>query len=562
MLIFRPMERLLYRVFGELEAERDLALSREQAANAATQAKSSFLANMSHEIRTPMNGVVGMLDLLSNTTLTMEQKQQVQVARNSASSLLLVINDILDISKIEAQELQVEAVDFDLRHALEECAQAMAFQAQSKGLELILDIQRVPRGLMVGDPLRLRQILNNLCSNAIKFTKEGEIVIRAELNDCSDRAELTVSVIDTGMGIDPVVQKTLFDSFTQADTSTTRNFGGTGLGLSISKQLCELLGGEIGVESEPGKGSNFSFSILVSHSNTHVELADDIQLTGRRILIVDDNETNLAVLEAQLKQRGGSVTAAHSGAEALKICEEEFARGNHFEIALLDMQMPEMDGKTLAKEIKARDDWAAMKLILLTSLTAGHFESYRSAGFSGYFTKPVSSRELEMAMKAALSDSNVDTMITKDHISSAEELDDQVLKGMKVLVVDDNDINQFVLEGILEDMGVEVCIANHGREALTLLQTSGESFDAVLMDCQMPVMDGYEATRAIRAGEGGSSYQGLLVVAMTANAMQGEREKCLESGMDDYLTKPIDTRALQNVLLTHRRISQSSVADR
>ena len=532
-----------------LQSERDLALQREKAANAATAAKSSFLVNMSHEIRTPMNGVIGMLDLVSASGLDEDQRRKIAVAKVSADSLLGVINDILDFSKIEAEQLLIEQTDFDLIDLFDSFASTMAYQAHLRNIELVIDVTRLHGGLVVGDPVRLRQILNNLTSNAIKFTEHGEVIVRAIATEHAEGWRLSVSISDTGIGIPQDLMEVLFESFTQADSSTTRRYGGTGLGLTISKQLCQLMGGGIRVDSEVGVGSTFHFDVLLGQASMATDRTELPDLQGLRILVTGDNPSHVTVFRHQLENWGGAVDTAASGKEALSLCEDAEEAGQLYDIVFMDMHMPQMDGKMLAQKIRANSQWHSLKLILLTSSGDEHLNDLQALGFSARFTKPVSIRDLEAVLKTAMTRASDEAVPARHMTAEARELD---FKGVKILIVEDNKINQMVLEGLLEDLRIDVTVASDGLEAVELLKTLDyDSLDLVLMDCQMPRMDGFEATRQIRAGNAGQLFTSIPIIAMTANAMKGEKEKCMDAGMSDYLTKPIDVELLEHTLGRH-----------
>ncbi|MBQ0720894.1 MAG: response regulator [Gammaproteobacteria bacterium] len=544
-------------------------LRAKEAAEYATVAKSDFLANMSHEIRTPMNGVLGMLSLLSGTELNAKQIHQVRLASSSAQALLTLINDILDFSKIEAGKLELEYIDFDLRQLFGDLAESMALQAQSKGLEIVLDVSKIDQSRVKGDPTRVRQLLTNLIGNALKFTTDGEVVIRAALEkSASGEMLLSASVSDTGIGIPADKVEHLFDSFSQVDASTTRKFGGTGLGLSIVKNLCELMGGTISVTSEIDKGSCFSFTLAMGVSDKAAIVRPRVDLHGVRILIVDDNATNREVLQEQLSIWGAYVTEADSAARALAIIDEQSEEP--FPIAIVDMQMPEMDGAALGAAIRADARFTSTQLIMMTSMNeSGDAQFFADLGFAAYFSKPTTTSDLFDALAVVLGGGEAllaaKPLVTHNYLQSLSQPADenslvsqQKIKPLRLLLAEDNVINQHVAMGMLEDIGYIPDIADNGAIALSMLEQAPQDkpYTLMLMDCQMPVLDGYETTAKIRHGDAGERYREMTIVAMTANAMAGDRDKCIAAGMDDYIAKPIDPEILESYLLRYATQTQ------
>ena len=520
----------------ELQKQKEIELQE------ASRAKSEFLANMSHELRTPMNGVLGMLNIVKETELNPEQREAVKIAASSGRSLLTLINDILDFSKIEAGRLEFEEISFDLEPLVEDCTVVLAEQAQTKNIELICDIDSDLSKRVIGDPTRIKQVLTNLLGNAVKFTNTGEVLVQVcrAPNAHANPDRYHFSVTDTGVGIDKNSLEKVFESFAQADGSTTRRYGGTGLGLAISKQLIEGMNGRVGVSSEVGKGSVFWFELdLPAAPDATTYGYNTAELAGVSILLIDRNDSSRAKLTQTLESHGMLCESHHSGATSLDLLRTSHDEGKLFEIVLFNSHLSDMPGDVFSRCIEADPAYDDLKLIPMTTVTDQQPELFphNNSRISAQLTKPIRTNEL---LGAILKIVNPDLIFDDDN-SAARYLRETVYPNLSILVVEDNLVNQEVALGMLSILGFQTDVADNGAIALEKIAES--NFDLILMDCQMPVLDGYATTGEIRKLD--STMRDVPIIALTANAMTGDAEKCLDAGMSDYMSKPFEIELLE-----------------
>jgi len=553
-LEFGELTRNLSSARAELEAARDDAMG-------MSKAKSEFLARMSHEIRTPMNGVLGMTELLQETALDDKQQRFANTIYESAESLLSIINDILDISKIEAGKIELDIAAFNLQNLLEECLDLLAESAHRKGLELACVIPIETNVYVKGDPVRLRQILMNLLGNALKFTEQGEVVVRFKASpDDAGKTNFRFEVQDTGIGISPENLVNIFEPFVQEDGSNTRRFGGTGLGLAISKQLVDLMGGEMGVHSEMGKGSTFWFTVRLAEDQVTAPHPQPHLLAGKTAFVVDDNQTNREILRHQLEGWGMRVETASGGAEALEFLRNEAGKSAQPDVMLLDMAMPGMDGLQLAQAIRNEHEYRHTPIAMLSSISREHINHEQStAGPDDWLAKPIRRARLFDTLLSLLGRTEIDANDAEEQSAVESITPREACNGLRVLLVDDNEVNLAVAEAMLESLGHQARVARNGLEAVVAYEE--QMFDVVLMDCRMPEMDGFQATQEIRDLEKQLGRNQIPIIALTAHALQGDRERCLAAGMSDYLSKPFTKQQLDSILSANTGIDSSTTGE-
>jgi len=564
VIVLGRFNRFFFQLVENLE---QLVMERTQELKRANQTKSEFLANMSHEIRTPMNGVLGMLRLLEKSELNESQRHKTHLAKSSAESLLSLINDILDFSKVEAGKMELERTDFNLLTLIGEVAEACAMKIQKKGVELVLDLTEVNTTLVNGDPGKIRQILTNLIGNAVKFTHNGEVIVHASLNQKeSENQVLLCQVSDTGIGIPAEKVAKLFTAFTQGDASTTREYGGTGLGLSICEKLCRLMGGSIQVKSLEGKGSSFEFQIPLQTSDKAAPLVPENHLEQMRILVLDDNEQSREAIVKQFTHWGANCVAVASVDDAIARCRDnaEKSPDKQFNGALVDMHLAHEDFMNFVREIQNDQTLRKIQLVVMTDFSdIDEPEKFERQGIAGYFPKPVTTYDLLKAAVCMNGELNAINSLkfTQDNLKNLpvyemnEAIDENKILRLKrlaphILIVEDNYVNQQVVLGILEEFGVTADVVENGLQAIHRLRkyAADNPYELVLMDCQTPEMDGYQASKLIRSGDTGESNRTINIIAMTANAMEGDKQKCLAAGMDDYIRKPVEPERLLNAL--------------